>query len=403
MIAAACLQVTRVRARLGAWWNNLRAPWFWSVVLFPFILTRLAWLLAAAFAQGAFQPNPTYLKYFQQGGQLTRVWLLDIFAHWDARFFLSIIKDGYSTTTDFANEYSNTAFLPLYPYLVKSVGWLGVDLPDAAYLVIGILLSNLCFLAAMFLLYRLATRHFGLDETSAGRGLALLFVYPASFFFSCFYTESLFLLLVVAGFCAAFERRWWLVGIISALLALTRVQGLLAVAALGWIYMEARGWRLRDIRADALWFGLAPAALLAHLYYLYTLTGRYLAPWEAQVAWERNKYGLLNGLWLQISAPSLDVYKIDGLLMLFFLGCGIYMLWKLPSKSYGIYTILMCVMPVLTGMLISGTRYIVVVFPVFLLLGQKLARREYYDLLRILWFTLQILYFAGWSIYYWVA
>lgn len=391
------------RAWLGVRWNALRASWVWSVVLVPFLLTRLAWVLAAAFARGAFQPNPTYQHYFQQGGQLTRFFWLDIFAHWDARFYLSIIKEGYSTTTDFANQYSNTAFLPLYPYLVKSIGWLGVDLPDAAYLGIGILLSNLCFLAAAVLLYRLAVRHLGLSEAAAGRGLALLFVYPASFFFSCFYTESLFLLLALIGFTAAFERRWWLVGIASALLVLTRVQGVIVVGALAWMYMEARGWRLREIRADALGFGLAPAALLAHLYYLYTLTGRFLAPLEAQVAWGRNKYGLLEGLWMQINAPALDVFKIDGLLMLFFLGCGIYLLWKQPVKALGLYAILMSVAPALTGMLISGTRYIVVVFPVFLLLGQKLERREPYDLLRILWFTLQILYFAGWAMYYWVA
>lgn len=392
-----------MRARLSVEWASLRAAWVWNAVLVPFALTRLAWILAAALARGLFQYNPTYLKYYQQGGQLTHIFLLDIFAHWDAGFYLQIIKQGYSSLTDFANHYSSVAFFPLYPYLVKSIGWLGVRLPDGAYVLIGELLSNLCFLAAMVLLYRLATRHLGMSDKAARRALILVYVYPASFFFSSFYSESLFLLLTVLGFTAAFERRWWLVGVAGMLIVLTRVQGLLAFAALGWIYMEARGWRLRDIRADALWFGLAPAALLAHLYYLYTLTGRFLAPLEAQVAWERNKYGLLNGLWLQINGPELDVYKIDGLMILFFLGCGIYMLWKLPSKSYGIYTILMCVVPVLTGMLISGTRYIGVVFPVFLLLGQKLENREAYDLLRILWFTLQIVYFAGWALHYWVS
>src|SRR5512133_2448689 len=113
--------------------DRLRHSWAWSAVLVPFIVTRLAWLLIAAVAQATFQPNITYLKFFQQGGQLTRIFLLDIFAHWDARFYLSIIKEGYSPLTDFAHNYSNVAFLPLYPYLVKSIGWLGLRLPDAAY------------------------------------------------------------------------------------------------------------------------------------------------------------------------------------------------------------------------------------------------------------------------------
>src|SRR5512133_774560 len=99
------LSSTSTRARLSVQWEKVRASWVWSVVLLPFILTRLACVLVAAFAQGTFQPNPTYLKFFQQGGQLTRIFLLDIFAHWDARFYLSIIKDGYSSLTDFSNHY----------------------------------------------------------------------------------------------------------------------------------------------------------------------------------------------------------------------------------------------------------------------------------------------------------
>jgi hypothetical protein len=262
----------------------------------------------------------------------------------------------------------------------------------------------------MILVYRLATRHLGLSETAVKRGLGLWFVFPASFIFSCFYTESLFLFLTVLGFTAAFERRWWLVGVTAALVMLTRVQGALVVAALGWLYLESRGWRLHDIRLDGAWFGLAPAALLAHLAYIYSLTGHFLAPIEAQVAWNRNKYGVLEGLWYQLSGPTLDVYKIDALMMLFFIACGVWMLWKrvgpdarLSWKALGLFTIFMSFMPAMTGMVYSGTRYIAVVFPVFLLLGEKLERKDWYNLLWAVWFALQILYFAGWANYYWVA
>lgn len=388
--------------RLTGWWAALRATWYGSAVLVPFAFTRLAWVLAAAFARGTLAPNPTYQRYAQQGGIHTRIFLLDIFAHWDAGFYLSIIKDGYWSTRDFTSQYSNTAFYPLYPYLVKSIGWLGINVPTSGYLAIGLLLSNLCFLGSMALLYRLAVGPLKISDAAARRAILLLMVFPSSFFFSSFYNESLFLFLAVLGFWAAHEQRWWLVGVACALAVLTRVQGLLVLAALGWMYMAQRGWRLRAVRADILWFLLAPLGLGVHFYTLYRLTGDFFAPFSAQVAWKRNVYGLFEGLWMQVNAPALDVYKIDAAVILLFLVCGIWMLRRYP-RAYGIFTILMSVIPVLTGLVTGGTRYVLAIFPVFLLLGERLENRRWFELVLVLSFTLQILYFAAWANYYFVA
>ena len=398
---------------ISTYWNRITSTWgrarvssWWEAIWWPFVVTRLVWVLAAAFAQGTFQPNPTYLKYAQQGGQLTRIWLLDIFAHWDAKFYLSIIQDGYWQQTNLTEAYSNVAFFPLYPYLVKSIGWLGVELPAGVYILIGLLLSNLCFLAGASLLYGLARGPLELNETAARRALLLLFAFPTSFYFSSFYTEGLFFFLSLVGFAAGLERRWWLAGLAGALLVLTRFQGVAAVAALGLLYLETRGWRLSAIRADVLWFGLAPLLLGAHLYYLYTLTGDFLAPFTAVNAWERNKFGLLEGLRVQLEAPVLDVFKIEALLVLVFLGCGIYLLLRRGSpypKALAVYAILLSLMPVSTGLVTSSARYLVVIFPVFLFLGEKLAHTRWFELVCALWFALQVLYFAGWANYYWIA
>jgi hypothetical protein len=151
---------------------------------------------------------------------------------------------------------------------------------------------------------------------------------------------------------------------------------------------------------------MAPVLLGAHLYHIGQITGTPLAPLLAQQAWNRNQYSLIEGLRLQLEAPVLDVYKIDGLMVLFFLGCGLYLL--LPHRSrvpwlLGVYAILMCIVPVGTGMLISATRFMAGVFPVFLLLGEQPGGRSWLRLLTVLWFALQILYFAAWANYYWVA
>src|SRR5258707_1821337 len=240
--------------------------WFWHSILFPFLLTRTIWELIAYYAYGNYQPNPTYEKLFQRGYFLTRIFPLDIFARWDSKWYLSVIKTGYQASTDLKTAYSNMAFFPLYPYLVKSLGWSGLVLPDGFYILVGLILSNLCFLGSMVLLYRLIIVSLGFDESAAQRTLTLLFVYPASFFFSAFYPESLFFFLVLLSFTFALDEKWLLTGICAALAVLTRPQGVVLVPALGWLYMEKREWKLREIRASAAWLLLAPLALLLHFY-----------------------------------------------------------------------------------------------------------------------------------------
>ena len=166
--------------------------------------------------------------------------------------------------------------------------------------------------------------------------------------------------------------------------------------------MEKRGWRLREIRASIAWFALAPAVLLLHFYFLYLKTGHILAIFDAMAAWGR-KQDIFTTPWMNLTGPSLDVFKIDLVLGILFIACSIYLIWKWPVRAFGIFALLMCLMPLSTGLLVSLSRYLAVIFPVFILLGEKLKRVEWYDLLRAGWFALQIVYFAGWVNYYWIA
>ncbi len=376
--------------------------WWWESVLFPFLITRFILELVAYFAYGNYQPNPSYLRYVQRGFFLTRIFPLDVFARWDSGWYFSIVRNGYLASSDLSALYSNMAFFPLYPYLVKSLGWLGLHLPDGFYVLMGLALSNLFFLAALVLLYRLIVSGLGFSEAAARRALILLFVFPAGFFFSSFYPESLFLLLAVAGFTFALQEKWLPTAICAALAVLTKSQGVLLVAALGWLYMEKRSWKLREVRASAAWFILAPLALLSHFYYLYLKSGQVLALFDAMAAWGRNQ-SIFSNPFQNLAGPALDVFKIDLVLWILFLLCSLYLLWKWPVKAYGVFALLMCLLPVFTGLLVSVSRYLAVIFPIFILLGEKLERREAYISLGLVWFALQVVYFAGWVNYYWIA
>jgi hypothetical protein len=369
----------------------------------PFLVTRAIWELVAFFAYGNYAANPSYPRYIERGWFLTRIFPLDIFARWDSSWYFSIIKEGYVPSADLTQKYSNLAFFPLYPYLVKSLGWLGFDLPDGYYILAGVLLSNLLFIGSMALLYRLVVVELGFGEQSARRTLGLVFVFPAAFFFASFYTESLFLFLALAGLTFALRGNWPGAGIAAALGVLTRSQGVVLALALAWVYMEKRGWRWREIDRSVWWFALAPLALLAHFYHLYLVSGRPLAVFDAMSAWGRISTYNLADPFRNLSNPWLDVFKIDLVLGLAFFACALYILWKWPVRAYGVFALLMIFLPVYTGLLVSLSRYLALVFPVFILLGEKLTNRNAYDSLRAAWFALQIVYFAGWVNYYWIA
>jgi hypothetical protein len=79
------------------------------------------------------------------------------------------------------------------------------------------------------------------------------------------------------------------------------------------------------------------------------------------------------------------------------------LLWKWPLKAYGIFALLMILLALSTGLLVSISRYLLVSFPVFILLGEKLKRGKWFDLTTAVFFALQVIYFAGWVNYYWIA
>jgi hypothetical protein len=359
--------------------------------------------MVAYYAAGNYQPNPSYEPYFKRGFYLTHIFPLDIFARWDARWYLSIVKNGYQPPANWTTDYSNLAFFPLYPYLVKSLGWLGIQLPDGLYILLGLLLSNLLFLASAALLYRLIIIKLGFDESSARRALGLLFVFPVSFFLSAFYPESLFLFLTIAGFTLALEEKWFWTAVCAALVIITKPSGIVPVFALGWLYMEMSHWRIKDIRPSAGWFILAPLALLLHFYYLYLISGHVFAFSDAMSAWGGLQTGMFQQPLQNLSGSSLDVFKIDFILVILFLVFSIYIVSKWPIKAFGIFAVLMVILSVATGLLVSVSRFLLVTFPVFVLLGEKLKRQEWYNALVAVCFALQIIYFAGWINYYWIA
>jgi hypothetical protein len=239
-----------------------------------FVASRLIVVVAAFVAEALIPRNPL-LDPGADGP------ILRSLTSWDGWYYLGIVRDGYQADP-VSGAYSNIAFPPLYPVLVRLLSW---PIPGSEG-VVAILLSNVAFLVALALLVRLGTPYLGRRRATVAAGL--LVIYPFASVFAMAYTESLFLLLMVAAFLAA-ERghRAW-AGVFLALTVLCRLQGIALILPLLIVMLRQDGWRPR---ASLGWLLLGPLAGVAFLGYIATVTGAPTAFLDAQQAWGREGIG----------------------------------------------------------------------------------------------------------------
>ncbi len=160
-------------------------------------------------------------------------------ARFDTDWYLRIALDGYSN-----NE--TTAFMPLYPALIRVVG----TLLGGHFLLAALVISTISTFGALLCLYRLAERLSPVKEAPQWT-LLVAALLPVSFFLMAGYTEALFLWLTLAALLAFLEQRWAALATLAALAVLTRQQGLLlSVLVLPIIATVLWGW-LRGNRSGA--------------------------------------------------------------------------------------------------------------------------------------------------------
>jgi hypothetical protein len=239
-----------------------------------FVASRLLIVFAAFVAEALIPRNPL-LDPGADGP------ILRSLTSWDGWYYLGIVRDGYQADP-VSGAYSNIAFAPLYPMLVRLLSF-----PiKGSEGIVAILVSNVAFLIALGLLVRLGTPYLGRRRATMAAGL--LVIYPFASVFAMAYTESLFLLLMFAAFLAA-ERghRAW-AGIFLALTVLCRLQGIALILPLGIVMLRQDGWRPRPSLG---WLLLGPLAGAAFLLYIATITGTPTAFLDAQQAWGREGIG----------------------------------------------------------------------------------------------------------------
>jgi Gpi18-like mannosyltransferase len=283
----------------------------------------------------------------------------------DGSWYISLARDGYDRGPFNLNKEHNWAFFPLYPLTVRFFSYF-----TGQYRLTAIALSNLFFFLALILLHKTVVA-FGYGQAIADRTLFYLAIFPTSYFLSLPWTSALFLVVSVGGFWAGKTGRWWLAGMFAGLASATRYNGIFILPALVILYWQENGWF--RFKRDFFWLLLAPMGLLSFMAYLYWLTGNALAFADAQSAWNVRWGFFLQPIFTFLISPfelssGWNFRLVNFLAAMLALTCSALMI-KRREYAWALYTIISVLAPLSTVTLEGQTRYVIVLFPVFVMLA----------------------------------
>jgi hypothetical protein len=154
---------------------------------------------------------------------------IDGWVRWDSSHYIALARFGYGG--DNPSVGGGWGFFPLYSLLMRGLTEvLFLPATDRNLAIAGLIIANLCFFGLVVLVARWSAEQFGDD--AARTTVVLLCLSPFAYFFNAAYTESLFMLLVVAALMLASKNRWIAAGLVAGLATATRLVGLALIPAL---------------------------------------------------------------------------------------------------------------------------------------------------------------------------
>jgi len=378
---------------------------------FKFIITSfLGWralLLGLVFLSAFFFP----LQKLFLGGGMDNYLKNPYFWSWlnfDGEHYLSIALQGYLPLTHF--------YFPLFPILSKFLSLLiGGGFKDIA--TSGLIVSHLSFFLALIGVWRLV----GLDYKRDIARLTILFIllFPTSFYFGAYYTESLFLALAVWALYFARKRKWLLAGLLGAGLTATRITGLALLPAVAYEVWKTKKENPKlNLFFPIISILLIPVGLGIYMLYLNKTTGNPLEFFSSIAIFGQQRstnlvllpqvfyryfFKVIPNLAFSYF-PIVFTTFLEIATALVFLFLLVWSFFKL-RLSYSLYFLAGYLIPPLSGSFSSFPRYVAVLFPAFILMAvwsQKLPKTAKAVIFLLLFVTLAVasmLFVRG----YWVS
>jgi hypothetical protein len=326
--------------------------------------------------------------------------IFSIFKTWDGQHYLYLAENGYP-----AGVTTNTAFYPLYPFLVRSVGFILFG----NTLVAGLLISNLCSILAVIFFYLFVEKLY--NDKIAFTASVFMISFITFFYTSLVYTEGLFILLVIAFFYYLYENKFYPCLLLSILIPLTRPTGILVMLPL-FVFLVLKIRNEKGVKETKNWFLLLGfiAGFLIYLCVVNYFTGSFFSGFYAQnrfvsqnsvmnlfdpVSWVQKNF-----IDIQYTVNGYTTGILDRIVFGFYL-VFLYYIYKYLDTTLFVFSLALGLIPALTGDLMSYMRYILVIFPIFIILSLKFQKTPYVIIIPFI--VVQVLLLIAHTLNYWVA
>jgi hypothetical protein len=351
------------------WWSEPNA----GAVLAAAALSRAAILAVGLVAVSAFGLPPRMPR-------ITNDPVRNIVARWDGFWYWNIVDQGYRWAPD--GRQHNVAFFPAFPAAMAALATTLRWHPLHA----GLLLSLAAFVAAAAYLYRLARE--SLDEGQALAAVWLLAAYPFSVYYSAPYSESLYLLAVLATLYYFGRDAWGRAAFWGAVAGLCRPNGCLLSVVLA-IVVLGDGWRARRegrapvTRRTVVQLAVASCpglGMVAFTAYLYARFGVPLLWMQAHGAWGRNYTDLIELTATRATSAResglvgylfSQPYEVANTAAAIFAAVMIVPVWRRLGAAPAAFVALSLVPPLIMGGTTSVARLTSTLFPIFIVIAHS--------------------------------
>lgn len=348
----------------------------YPVIIF-FLIWRICLFLVGYFGNFNF-PNFPQTLFYQDIHPIFSMWM-----PFDAGWYVRIAQEGYGFSTQ------APAFFPLFPIIIaisKKILFF-FDIRIVAFLV-----ANIFSLGSCIFLYKLVNDQFG-DKDLAYRTVKYLLLFPMSIFLATSYTEPIFLFFVISSFYFFKRGNFVLAILLASLSALTRSVGIIMffpiIFELVKNILKTRKVLFKGLIGCVSTL-LIPLSTIMYMFYLKLSQGDFFAFFHAQVSggWDKsigsgaivelyeNTITLLQMNFFNQDASYIFAFMRSGLLLIF-LAIILFNIKKIPAK-YIIYSFLVLLFPLVGGNLLSMNRFVLIAFPVFIILAIN-SKNKYVD------------------------
>jgi Gpi18-like mannosyltransferase len=326
---------------------------------------------------------------------------------WDAQWYLRIADAGYPSRAVFDAHPDprymgalSYAFFPLYPLVLALFNFALHNIELAAFIV-----ANLLLIANFFSMYYVVTRLF--SKEIAVKTICLAFLFPFSIFYRSYFTESLFLLLLLWYGYFLIKQKWFLSTVLGSLLFVTRPNGLFLIVVYVWQLVIAIR-KKKSSWIKLLYIPLSLIPLFLWCLYCLKLTGNPFYWHKVQSIWFKspsigatffeNVQHMLG--FFNYPLHSTRDSQIDIVMVL--ITAGLLVWSKRFFKKYPQLwwiSFMIWLTPLIVKDLMSYSRYQVISYPLFIFLASKVTGWKFYVLCGIFFALLLFtsVYFVNWQ------